>query len=306
MENTNYISINIYNLLDNINYLRNKYNYLYYIFDVSNNAYNHGIYLINYLQNIDYLYVNNFNDLLLIRKYNSSIKTIYSGEINYNNIYDLIINNAILVIKDFSILKEISIKDNLNIILFIDKYNGIYNKNTILDIIDLSNQNTKINILGLICNITKENYEEFKYLTSPLKNLKLICLNSELDKNKIKKSNAIKLDYSIYGLNIKKEPLKPVLSIQAKIVKITKNMKKKKEQYIALITLGSKNGIFQNTKKVLINNKLYNILLITEEYTLIEVDKKITTNDYVTLDNLTYLNNLPIIYHYPEKIYNYL
>ena len=100
MNYTNYININIKNIQDNILYIRNNFNYKYYILDVSNKAFYHGMYIINEISNIDFLYVNNFDDLLLVRKYNKNIPTIYNGEINQNNIYDLILNNAIIVIKD--------------------------------------------------------------------------------------------------------------------------------------------------------------------------------------------------------------
>ena len=67
----NYIKINTNNLIDNIKYVKNNYDFCYYGFNVSNNAFFHGMYLINYLEGlVDYLYVNNFNDLLMIRKYN--------------------------------------------------------------------------------------------------------------------------------------------------------------------------------------------------------------------------------------------
>ncbi len=326
MKEQNYLNININNLLSNLNTINNTYHYTYYILDVSNNAYNHGMYLINYLnyENI-YLYVNNFNDLLLLRKYNSTIPTIYSGNITSNNIYDLIVNNAILLIKDLNILK--TLKEKTTFILNIDEYNGIYSLNTILELLDLLKTNHNLNLLGIISNVNKDNFENIKYLIKPLKDLPLICFNNEKDKQKIKYSNTIFLNNSLYGLNTysKKNPLvlKQVLTLKAKLLKITKEYKKKKEIYIGLISLGYLNGFLKNINEVLINNKSYKVLKIEAEYTLIIIDNTLTLDDDVIITselnplNLYYkdnillelfiLKNLPIQYENEEQeIYSYL
>ena len=203
----NFVNINVDNLNSNIDYIKNNYNYKYYILDVTNNAFNHGMYIINYLNNkIDYSYTTSFNDCVLIRKYTKDIPIIYSGLITKENIFDLIINNVIVVIKDKYIFKDIvneNIKDNLNVILNIDldKYNGINSKYDILDILELIKDNKYINVTGIKAKVSEDNYDDFKYVISPLKDLQLIILNDENDKNKIKLSNSIKLDYSIYGFN---------------------------------------------------------------------------------------------------------
>ena len=77
MNKINYIKINTKNLLDNIYYIKNNYSYDYYILDVSNEAFFHGMYLIKYLKDqIDFLYVHDFTDLLLIRKYEQDFPVI--------------------------------------------------------------------------------------------------------------------------------------------------------------------------------------------------------------------------------------
>ena len=50
---------------------------------------------------------NHFKDLLLIRKYNKEIPVIYEGVIHEDNVYDLVMNNAILVIHDIKTLEMI-------------------------------------------------------------------------------------------------------------------------------------------------------------------------------------------------------
>jgi len=338
MQYNNFININIDNLFHNINYIKSKYNYSYYILDVSNNAFNHGMYIINFLADkIDYLYTNNYNDCALIRKYNKVIPTIYSGIINENNIFDLIINNTIILIRDKKTLENIitlNIKDNLNIILNIDvnNYNGINSKHDILDIIDLLKDNKYINILGLKGKINEDEYDNFKYIISPLKDLELMLFNDEEDKNKIKISNALKLNYSVYGINnvkkslFKKEEvnLKQIFTLNSKVIRIIKNIKNKKETYTGVIPFGYLNGISEDITKVYINNKLYNIKKINDEYSLIEIDNTVNIEDkveitsynnplefYYPINTLLYFNilstNLPIIYkeYILEKTFNY-
>ena len=223
----NNININLDNLNSNIKYLRTNYNYKYFIMDISNNAFNHGMFLINNISNIDFLYTSIFNDIILVRKYNKEIPLIYSGYLTEDIIYDLIINNTIIIIKNIKDLQNLNIKDNLEIILNIDikNYLGLNSKTQILDIIDILNSNKHIHLKGIISNITLEEYDELKYLISPLKDLDIICLNNEENKDKIKISNTIKLDYSIYGLNkykksiFKKEdqPLKQIFTLKTKI-----------------------------------------------------------------------------------------
>ena len=327
--NINNINIDIDNFQANISYMRSNYKYKYFIMDISNNAFNHGMFLVNNLSNIDFLYANNFNDILLVRKYNKNIPLIYHGFLSEDIIYDLIINNTCIIINDINILKNLTFKDTLEIILNIDmkNYQGINSKTAILDIIDLLNTNNHIHLKGIISSLNEEDYEEFKSLISPLKDLDIICLNNEEDKNKIKLSNTIKLDYSLYGINkpkktlFKKEelPLKQIFSLQTKIINITKNYFKKKEIIYGIIPLGFYNGLIKNISKVLINNTFYDIKEITAEYSIIIIDENINlnaeviiTNDQNPLENylsdntLNYFKmftNIPITYNNKTLIY---
>ena len=325
----NNININLDNLNSNIKYLRTNYNYKYFIMDISNNAFNHGMFLINNITNIDFLYTSIFNDILLVRKYNKDLPLIYSGYLTEDIIYDLIINNTIIIIKNIKDLQNLNIKDNLEIILNIDikNYLGLNSKTQILDIIDILNSNKHIHLKGIISNITLEEYDELKYLISPLKDLDIICLNNEENKDKIKISNTIKLDYSIYGLNkykksiFKKEdqPLKQIFTLKTKIINIICETKKKKEIIYGIIPLGFYNGLLENITKVLINNTFYNIFKINQEYSLIIIDETINLNDEVIITNninplenylngniLNYFNlftNIPITYNDKTLIY---
>ena len=87
----NIANVNIDNLKFNISDLKEKFSFKNYILNVSNNAFGHGIKLIKYLNDeFQYVYTNNFQDVLNIKKYNHKIKIIYSGSISEDNIYDLV------------------------------------------------------------------------------------------------------------------------------------------------------------------------------------------------------------------------
>ena len=313
MNNINYIKINTQNILENIQYIKAYYPYSYYIFDVSNNAFCHGMYLIQYIkEQVDYFYVNHFQDLLLIRKYDQSVPVIYGGEINENNIYDLIMNNAIVVIYDIHTLKMIqglNIKDLLSFILYIDPkgYLGISNKQDILDF--LENSNSYFKLLGIMAKLEEKDYDDFKYIIRPISNLKLMILNSEDDKRKIQGSNAIKLDYSIYGMHPvkkklfqKKEPVfKQAFSLYSEIINIKEITHNKKTKFIAVVPFGYHHGMSDVIKYVYIQKQLYPIINVTDEFVHVEVDENIHKGMKVEITS----ENNPLENYFPAQTLNY-
>jgi len=288
----NYAFVNIDNMLDNIKNFKNNYSYEHYILNVSNNAFCHGIEIVKYLnEEFDYLYTINFNDVINIRKYNHQIKIIYNGIINEDNIYDLILNNAILVIKSkvlIDFILNLKIKDKLNIIFSIDinGFNGFDSKNELSGILENIKKDVHINVLGVSANIVEENYQDFKDIIDIFNSLELIILNNENDKNKIKMSNAIILDKSIYGIDVAKKKLfskeisslKPILEIISYIDKVKIMLKGKKESYIGVMPFGLVHGFSKSINKVYINGNFYNIREIKDEYTLIDIDSSIKEN----------------------------
>ena len=126
MDNINYINISRNVLDDNIKSLKNKFKYDYYILDVSNNAFGHGMFIMKNLE-IDYLYTNSLKDVYNIRKYDKDIPVILNDKVNEDNILDAINNNIILIIQRVQDLKEINefdLFDNINVILNIDVDNN--------------------------------------------------------------------------------------------------------------------------------------------------------------------------------------
>ena len=319
MKYTNYLKCNFLNLTNNINYFKNN-NYQYIIMDVSNNFHHLGMYLIKYLNDISYLLVHHLNDVILIRKYDKEIPIIYDGELNLDNVYDLALYNVIFALSDITIFNDLNIKD-IKIILKIDMQglNGINSKMQILDIVEFS-QNHKLMIEGIMGKIAEKDFDDFKYMISPLNNLNIICLNNELDKNKIILSNAIKLDYSLLGFYegkkglFKKEenPLKQVFTLYSEIINIKKETIKKKEVITGVIPLGYQTGMPPFISEVWINNKLFKIIDVFDNVTTIVGDEALKIHDVVEVtsqnnplnkffsDPLIFLNafdsNLPIIY----------
>ncbi|CDF11517.1 alanine racemase [Mycoplasma sp. CAG:776] len=313
MNDINYIKISTQNLLYNINSLKKDYSYSYYILDVSNNAFFHGMYLLKYLkQDIDYLYVSHFQDLQLIRKYDQSIPVIYGGNVSLDNIFDLIMNNAIVVIRNLKLLKqikELNIKDSFSFLFQIDP-NGIYGIDDKQDILDYLEWDHKhFNLLGIIAQITEEDYDNFQYIIRPLSNLKLVILNHEENKNRIHDSNAIKLDKSVYGINFHKKRIfqkniqtyHQIFTLHSKIKTIKEINYNKKIQYVAIIPFGYDHGMNDIIKNVYIKNKLYSVKRITNEFTEILVDEAIKKDMDVEITS----SNNPLENYFQLQTLNY-
>lgn len=297
MNYSNYVRIHTDLLKKNIQSLKKDISYKYYILDVSNNAYGHGLYsILSLINDVDYFYVNSFQDVLLLRKYNQNVSIIYDGEITENNVYDLILHNVVFLIKTKEMFEQLlswKIKDKFEVIISIDLKNltGIYSKHIIIDILELLKDTNQIHILGIKASIIEKEYDEFRYVISPLKNIDLVLLNNESDKKKIKLSNAILLDESVYGLNLDKNKkirkknvsYKQVFHLYSKIERITIQRKSHKEIYLGVIPYGYKNGMLKNIKKVWIQNQLYYILDIQENATIIKIDSSIKKNDLVEI-----------------------
>lgn len=113
-------------LKNNIIEIKNKYNnYEYYIGVVKNNAYNHGMYIVNDLiaGGINYLAVSSLEEAINIRKFNLDIPILCLEPIELEYIYDAINNNVTITIENLSYLEELNsfkFKDVLKIHLKID------------------------------------------------------------------------------------------------------------------------------------------------------------------------------------------
>ena len=98
-------------LKNNIKEIKAKYdNYKYYIGVVKNNAYNHGIKIINSLieGGINYLAVSSLEEALDARKYNSKIPILCLEVIDLDYIYDCINNNVTITVESLEYLEKLN------------------------------------------------------------------------------------------------------------------------------------------------------------------------------------------------------
>lgn len=98
-------------LKNNIKEIKAKYNnYKYYIGVVKNNAYNHGIKIINSLieGGINYLAVSSLEEALDARKYNSEIPILCLEVIDLDYIYDCINNNVTITVESLEYLEKLN------------------------------------------------------------------------------------------------------------------------------------------------------------------------------------------------------
>lgn len=98
-------------LKNNIKEIKAKYNnYKYYIGVVKNNAYNHGIKIINSLieGGVNYLAVSSLEEALDARKYNSEIPILCLEVIDLDYIYDCINNNVTITVESLEYLEKLN------------------------------------------------------------------------------------------------------------------------------------------------------------------------------------------------------
>lgn len=121
-----YIEIDGNIIEHNAKEIMSKYQgYKYYFAVVKNNAYHHGIYIINYLINagINYLAVSSLEEALEIRKYNLEIPVLCLEPIDLQYIHDAVNNNITITVSSFLYAKdldEIKLDDKLKVHLKVD------------------------------------------------------------------------------------------------------------------------------------------------------------------------------------------
>ncbi|MBR1414205.1 MAG: alanine racemase [Bacilli bacterium] len=210
-------------LKENINKIINKYNsYQYYIGVVKNNAYNHGMYVVNDLiaGGINYLAVANFDEALHVRKYNIEIPVLLLEPIDIEYIYDCINNNVTITIERLDYLKkliELDLRDDLKIHLKIDSGMnrlGFKTKDEINTSIKLINETNHLILEGIYTDFATNGINDpywdiqlsnFKELTSDinLKNIPIVHLGKSetlIHHDKIGFCNGVRLGLIMYGI----------------------------------------------------------------------------------------------------------
>lgn len=99
----------------NIHEITTKYpDYKYYIGVVKNNAYHHGIKIVNALKKggINYFAVSSLEEALEIRKYNTDIPILILEPIDPEYLYDCITNNIAITVESLDYIEKIQNLDN--------------------------------------------------------------------------------------------------------------------------------------------------------------------------------------------------
>ena len=156
--------VNLGILRDNLkDKLSNK---LFSWIDVRNNFYNFGLNILEDIFKFDNIgiFTNDLKDAIRIRNVNKNVPIVLTNFKNIDQIYDLVVNNITLVIKEYSQLEEIealNLQDKLSLMIQININNfedGIKCKNftKTMEYIDSCNCFTVVGIFTVV-NDTKNN-----------------------------------------------------------------------------------------------------------------------------------------------------
>lgn len=209
-------------LKNNIVEIKKNYNnYEYYIGVVKNNAYNHGIHVVNDLiaGGINYLAVSSLEEAIEIRKFNLDIPILCLEPIELEYIYDAINNNVTITIESLDYLQELNelkIKDIIKIHIKIDSGMnrlGLKNSKNLNKAIQIINDNKKLYLEGIYSHfatsgVSDKNWDlqlaNFKNITKDvnLNTIPIVHLGRSLtlvNHPKISFCNGIRLGIVMFG-----------------------------------------------------------------------------------------------------------
>lgn len=214
-----YAKINCDILENNIQEIKNKYNYKYYFGIVKANAYGHGDYIINSLikGGINYLAASSLEECLSIRKRNKKIDILCLEPIHHEYLNICEKENITITINDMSYFKKMNLSMKIKVHIKIDtgmnrlgikdKYElkEIYDKLTISNCI-LEGIYTHFATSGMWDKYYDKAVEKFKEITSliDLTKIPIVHLARSLtlvQHPKLRFANGIRLGISMYGFN---------------------------------------------------------------------------------------------------------
>jgi alanine racemase len=215
-----YVKINCDTLKKNIEEIKSKYKYKYYIGIVKANAYGHGDYIINSLieGGINYLAASSLEECLNIRKRNKNIKILCLEPIDHEFLDIASDNNITITVPDYEYLKKIKINNHLDIHLKIDSGMnrlGTKDKYEVKLIYDKIKEKNNLTLEGIYTHFATSGIwdkhwdnqlENFKKATSliDLQTIPIIHLGRSLtlvNHPKIEFANAIRLGIIMYGFS---------------------------------------------------------------------------------------------------------
>lgn len=208
-------------LRDNIKEIKNKYSdYKYYFGVVKNNAYHHGIHIVNALIDggINYLCVSSLEEALDIRKYNKNISILVLEPINIDYINKAIDNHITITIDSLEYAKNIKINNKLKVHIAIDSGMnriGINNKQELNNTYKLLINNKNILLEGIYSHFATsgvrdiyydKQVENFKNITSDIDLTKIPIVHigrslSLVQHDKLDFCNGIRLGIIMYGFS---------------------------------------------------------------------------------------------------------
>lgn len=314
----NYNIINIKNIKENINLIKEKYNqYEYYMAVIKANCYGFGYEEIcRRIENqVSYFVVTTLDEAINLRKITKK-SILCLGIINNENLDVCEKNNITVTIPNYEYLKNIDINKLKDIKVHI-KINTGMNRLGIKTKEEFDKTytyliNNKINIEGIYTHIynasnntiSNNQVRSFEEITNnvDLKNIKIVHLFASDATKNIQKpiyANGIRMGINMYGLG--EENLLSCFQVKSKITQINELKPGETLGYnatftasdntkIAVIPLGYYNGITRNYKGmyVYINNKKYEIVgNICMNMMFIKIDDTVKVGDsvYVIKDN---------------------
>ena len=140
--------------------------------DIRNNFYNFGLSLLEDIFKIDNIgiFTNQLNDAIRVRNVNRQIPIVLTKISNIDQIYDVIINNIILVISDYNQLESIiklNLQDKLSIIiqLNIDNYEDGIKYNCYNKVYDFIRTHKEFNLVGIYTIVNDMNNDINKFIS---------------------------------------------------------------------------------------------------------------------------------------------
>jgi alanine racemase len=166
-----YVEVDENILSSNIKEITNKYDYKYYIGVVKNNAYHHGIRIVNSLieSGINYLAVSSLEEAIQIRKYNLQIPILVLEPVSLEFIDDVINNHITLTIESLDYLKKLnsmSLPYCINMHLKIDtgmNRLGFKNKAEINEAVEIIRKNSKFFLEGIYTHLATSGISDYHY-----------------------------------------------------------------------------------------------------------------------------------------------
>lgn len=331
MDFFNTLFINKENLLNNLKIIKNKAKDKKICAMVKANAYGHGLKnVVLTLRNyVDFFGVANTEEALEVRQYSYKSRVLICGAVNLEKLKNVILSDISITIfnltelyKVLKIAKNNKLKAKIHLKLNTGMNRlGFKEEKSIKKAINLIENNKDYLILEgvyshLFCaenkSLSEKQYLKFINFLHLFKNLS--CINIHLENSQglfnnidyLNLCNMVRVGISLYGLEIEKEKLKPVLSLNSKIISI-QNLKIEeyvgygktvfdKNGKVGIVPIGYADGILRSFKNsyVYVLNTACKILNVCMDMILIDItDIKAKIGDSVEIisTDLTKQNN---------------